>query len=78
MGKDVLQAVLARGGPEGGFGPSLDQGLGSSAWMPHCVGRYLDKLPSMYMELLVDVLRFRCVPGRLYPFRVEAAMDLPR
>lgn len=39
----MLQAVLARGGPEGGFGPSLNQGLGSSAWMPHCVGRYLDK-----------------------------------
>lgn len=67
----MLQAVLARGGPEGSFGPSLNQGLGSSAWMPYCVGRYLDRVPSMYMELLVDVLRFRCMPGRHCPLWVE-------
>lgn len=46
LARDVLQAGLARGAPEGGFGPSLDQGLGSSAWMPYCAGRYLEEVPS--------------------------------
>lgn len=58
-------------GPRGWFGPSLNKGLGSSAWMPYCVGRYLDKVPSMYKVMPLDVLRFRSVSGRLCPFRVK-------
>lgn len=44
----MLQAVLARVAPEDGFGPSLSQGLGSSAWIPYCAGRYLQKVPGTW------------------------------
>lgn len=72
VGRDVLQAVSSRGGSEGGFGPSLNQGLGSSAWMPYRVGRYLlCRKGAKCMVLLVDVLSFRSVSGRLCPFRFE-------
>lgn len=74
--------VLARGAPEGGFGPSSSQGLGSSAWMPYCAGRNLEKAPSTLhgvargraqVSLCIrEALPIQAIPGR------EAAMDLPR
>lgn len=57
-------------GPRGWFWPRLEPGFGIFR-VDACVGRYLDKVPSMYMELLVDVLRFRCMPGKHCPLWVE-------